>query len=693
MGAQNTAQGSAAVRFAPYIEELQEFFASACLRYGSPEDIIAVTERIESSQAFAEDLGSMIRSIVLREGGELAHSQLLETLAIAIGGPKMDHAPQQYGQPLRNLLSFMTGVLRKPWNEPPDDVIRVERAEVLPFPTKARPASERGHGQAAAISAATDRARHAELAKPLAASADQAHSEDGKRDSLDNSLKQRKVPDVVGEPTPAPTSALDPESPARDAIDDIDLSGDCIDDASSASVPVVRPGARPVSALTEAAETAAVSKPLAGLDAAKADVPVPAANAVRVPPPVAEDAGAAAASWQVAARAVRSGAEPLWDSKGRVQDSNTGVAESSARAAPSEPVGRQPKPVAPTTAMPAIKSVPAPGQIAFATAASSSQISDAQADAARSRYSPRVPRTPSGILVVGAAVLVVAGIFAASLHRTPTELTGKQGPIGPARSTPPHSTNAGIQRASAAAAPSSVPAGAAGPAAAAQARMRRVAVAEDEDVDERGVAAPYSTPVPGQPETKPTAYGPAVSPASSPATAQRSGAMTRPPSDEVASTASGPQQLGAAYGGRVPSESYAGGASAYRPQVRTYRNPDAAIAGDLPRASNRGSRGVVSGRADELEISSGVMAGNLISAPRPDYPTLARIAHIGGEVILQAVIAKNGTVSATRVLSGHRLLRGAAQDAVRQWRYRPYVMDGHPVEVSTIITVRFKPKG
>ena len=66
---------------------------------------------------------------------------------------------------------------------------------------------------------------------------------------------------------------------------------------------------------------------------------------------------------------------------------------------------------------------------------------------------------------------------------------------------------------------------------------------------------------------------------------------------------------------------------------------------------------------------------------------------IGGEVVMQAVIAKNGTVLATHVLRGHRLLRGAAQDAVRQWRYRPYVMDGHPVEVSTIVTVRFKPKG
>jgi protein TonB len=90
-----------------------------------------------------------------------------------------------------------------------------------------------------------------------------------------------------------------------------------------------------------------------------------------------------------------------------------------------------------------------------------------------------------------------------------------------------------------------------------------------------------------------------------------------------------------------------------------------------------------------IDVSSGMMAGYLISAPKPDYPGLAKIAHIGGPVVLQAVVAKNGSVLATHVLSGHRLLRGAAQDAVRRWRFRPYVMDGHPVEVSTIVTVRF----
>jgi TonB family protein len=83
------------------------------------------------------------------------------------------------------------------------------------------------------------------------------------------------------------------------------------------------------------------------------------------------------------------------------------------------------------------------------------------------------------------------------------------------------------------------------------------------------------------------------------------------------------------------------------------------------------------------------MAANLISSADPEYPLLARLAHVQGQVILQAVIAKDGTVEATRVLRGNHLLRGAAEDAVRRFRYRPYRVDGRPVDVATIVTVDF----
>ena len=94
-------------------------------------------------------------------------------------------------------------------------------------------------------------------------------------------------------------------------------------------------------------------------------------------------------------------------------------------------------------------------------------------------------------------------------------------------------------------------------------------------------------------------------------------------------------------------------------------------------------------RTSALIVSSGVMAGNLISSPPPEYPKFASFAHIEGQVILQAVVSRNGTVTAIHVLSGHHLLRGAAIAAVRRWRYRPYFLNGKPTDVATIVTVNF----
>jgi protein TonB len=58
-------------------------------------------------------------------------------------------------------------------------------------------------------------------------------------------------------------------------------------------------------------------------------------------------------------------------------------------------------------------------------------------------------------------------------------------------------------------------------------------------------------------------------------------------------------------------------------------------------------------------------------------------------VVLEAVINKEGTIQSLRVVTGHPLLTGAALDAVQQWRYRPTLLNGEPVEVITTITVTF----
>jgi protein TonB len=90
-----------------------------------------------------------------------------------------------------------------------------------------------------------------------------------------------------------------------------------------------------------------------------------------------------------------------------------------------------------------------------------------------------------------------------------------------------------------------------------------------------------------------------------------------------------------------------------------------------------------------LNVSSGVMAGNLLEKILPQYPAIAKAAHIQGTVVLQATISKSGSIENLRVISGPPLLQQAAMDAVRSWRYKPYLLNGEPVEVETTINVVF----
>ena len=92
-------------------------------------------------------------------------------------------------------------------------------------------------------------------------------------------------------------------------------------------------------------------------------------------------------------------------------------------------------------------------------------------------------------------------------------------------------------------------------------------------------------------------------------------------------------------------------------------------------------------------VSSGVVEGLLLSHAVPTYPPIAKSVGIGGEVVLAAVISTEGRVENLRVVSGHPLLREGALEAVREWRYRPYLLNGKAVEVETTITIRFSLSG
>lgn len=81
--------------------------------------------------------------------------------------------------------------------------------------------------------------------------------------------------------------------------------------------------------------------------------------------------------------------------------------------------------------------------------------------------------------------------------------------------------------------------------------------------------------------------------------------------------------------------------------------------------------------------------GNLVHKVQPEYPPIARAAGIQGTVLLRAIISKTGTIESLNVVSGHPMLVRSAIEAVKQWRYRPYMLNGEPIEVETEVTVNF----
>jgi len=88
-------------------------------------------------------------------------------------------------------------------------------------------------------------------------------------------------------------------------------------------------------------------------------------------------------------------------------------------------------------------------------------------------------------------------------------------------------------------------------------------------------------------------------------------------------------------------------------------------------------------------ISGGVMAGQIVTKVTPAYPVKARAKGIGGTVVLHAIIGRGGAIERLTVVSGPDLLQAAALDAVRQWVYKPYLLNGEPTEVDTTIMVNF----
>jgi len=137
--------------------------------------------------------------------------------------------------------------------------------------------------------------------------------------------------------------------------------------------------------------------------------------------------------------------------------------------------------------------------------------------------------------------------------------------------------------------------------------------------------------------------------------------------------------------------------------IKEEEQPDVSgMAGGVPGGVAGGSMGgviggIVGGLAppppkeapQRIQRGGNVQAALLVNKVQPLYPPLARQTRISGTVRLHAIISKTGTIQELSVISGHPLLVRAALDAVQQWRYRPTLLNGEPVEVDTTIDVIF----
>jgi len=113
------------------------------------------------------------------------------------------------------------------------------------------------------------------------------------------------------------------------------------------------------------------------------------------------------------------------------------------------------------------------------------------------------------------------------------------------------------------------------------------------------------------------------------------------------------------------------------------------IGGIVNSTSNTAVPKFIPGTPPRVRISQGVTRGLLIHRVEPTYPALAKSARVQGTVLLTAFISQEGTIENLQLVEGHPMLVPAALAAVKQWRYKPYLLNGQPVEVETQITVTF----
>jgi periplasmic protein TonB len=138
-------------------------------------------------------------------------------------------------------------------------------------------------------------------------------------------------------------------------------------------------------------------------------------------------------------------------------------------------------------------------------------------------------------------------------------------------------------------------------------------------------------------------------------------------------------------GGAAPAVKPAPALDTAAPSMIGIANP--ASNGAMP---NLGSAATATPVLQRLNVSQGVSRGLLIKKVDPNYPPSAISMKVEGTVELSATISKSGDITTIKVLSGNKQLTQAALDAVKRWKYKPYLLNGEPVEIQTQVTIVFK---
>lgn len=139
-------------------------------------------------------------------------------------------------------------------------------------------------------------------------------------------------------------------------------------------------------------------------------------------------------------------------------------------------------------------------------------------------------------------------------------------------------------------------------------------------------------------------------------------------------------------GGKVPAQPKSAAPDVSAPSMIGMATPAAAPPPDLVPSTTSDFKP----KLQTMNISQGVSQGLLYKKVPPIYPSSAMRMRIEGKVELTATVSKNGDITQVKVLSGDSQLTKAAVDAVKQWKYKPYLLNGEPVEIQTQVTINFK---